>query len=187
MAKQYFSVDRRGFYKAGGTLGLYKQNPAPAPLMTVGTHITPAILENHLLSLFPEGLSLHGWDYMTRQCLMPLPHAVGADYSVILEQVLEYVRRTAFAEHPSRLQSYFAFDSMADAVNFRASGGQPQNPIYLLNPSHALQMDQEWLRLGHQNAIGSYCAHQYWMGAASPAQDWEYMLVTPIDVVQQVA
>jgi hypothetical protein len=188
MEIQYFSLDRRGFYKAGETLGLYQQNPLPnSSYVSVGTHITPNILQKHLLTLFPKGLSLHGWEYMTRPCLMQLPNAVGADYSVTLELVLEYVRRAAFMGQPSRLQSYFAFDSLSDVINFRAGFGQLHQPIYLLKPSQTIQLDQEWLRLGHQNAIGTYCAHQYWSEAASTTPKWEHILVPPIHVVKQVA
>jgi hypothetical protein len=58
MTIEYFSVDRRGCYKVGNDLGLFKQNPAKIPLQSVEDFITPQDLEIHLNQLFPDGLFL---------------------------------------------------------------------------------------------------------------------------------
>jgi hypothetical protein len=122
--------------------------PLAAQFLSVEDFIAPDQLRDHLQHLFPNGLSLHGWDYLTRrQLLIQVPgHPVQADYSLSLELLVEYVRRAAFPDHPSRLQSYFAFGSLEEATSSR-TGGQP---IYRLDADVALQLDQRWLRHGHQ-------------------------------------
>lgn len=185
MAIDYFSVDRRGFYKAGGTLGLFKQNPlAGYGFLSVEDFIGPQDLKAHLEELFPDGLSLHGWDYMTRHTdFLNSRGNTYSDYSVTLELVLEYVRRSSFVGSPSRLQSYFAFDSLPEVMAFKV-GNQP---VYRLDADKVMQADQCWLRLGNQNAVGSFAAHKFWSGAGATNPKWEHMLVPPVRVLEQVA
>jgi hypothetical protein len=65
MTGEFYSVDRRGFYKVGGTLGLFEADPYRRPLYgsSEGWYKT-SDLQDHLRKLFPGGLSLHGWEWM---------------------------------------------------------------------------------------------------------------------------
>lgn len=185
MSADYFSVDRRGFYREGETLSLFEDNPLSGRvLLAVEDFITPDHLHDHLKQLFPDGLSLHGWDYISRQpLLIQVPgHPVQADYNLSLELLVEYVRRAAFPNLPSRLQSYFAFASLGEAKGFK-TGDQP---IYRVRADLVLQRDQRWLRHGHQNAIASYAAHRYWSGAAATNPKWEHMMVPPVRVLERI-
>ena len=184
MTTEYFSVDRRGFYKAGGTLDLFKQNPFKHSFLSIAKHVTPENLSTHLQRLFPSGLSLHGWANMTY-------HQDWSDYStsnsyaiydLTLELLLEYVRRAMFPQRPSRMQCYFAFDSLEGARAFR-SGTQP---IYRVHSDKVLRLDQEWLTYGDQSVIASYSAHNYWSGTATTQPKWEHMLVPPVQVLDQI-
>jgi hypothetical protein len=190
MTIEYFSVDRRGCYKTGTNLGLFTQIPTRAPLQPVEDFITQQDLELHLSQLFPNGLSQHGWDYITRPSLLQpqAPGPVYADYSVTLELVIEYVRRAAFANCTSRLQSYFAFSSLEEAKIFRSSQGPNASnlPVYRIHSDKVMKADQRWLRLGTQNAIGSFAIHKFWSGAAATRPKWEYMLAAPVRVLEQV-
>ena len=191
MTDQYFSLDRRGFYKIGGTLNLFKQNPLPnVASIPLPNGVTQPDLQKHLEELFPDGLSLHGWTYMDWFTDFINSRGVAyANYMVTLELVLEYVRRSFFADCPSRLQSYFAYTSLSEVQAFRQKqgAGEANAPIYRLQADKVIKVDQAWLRLGNQNIIGSFCAHQYWSGAASPNPEWEHALAQPILVVGQVA
>ena len=196
MSVQYFSLDRRGFYKVGEDLGLYKKNPfVHSPLVTVLNLVAQDDLQKHLNDIFPDGLSLHGWDYMTRASLvssyMPQPpHAfvpiTTYDHSTILELVLEYVRRSTFADCPSRLQSYFAYTSLSKAQDFQQKNGKTHHKIYRLYADRVIKVDQTWLKLGTQNALGSYFANRFWSSIGSPTPEWEHMLVPPVHVVEQI-
>jgi Protein of unknown function (DUF2441) len=182
---KYFSVDRRGFYRAGGRLDLFRENPLKHSFLSVQKHITPTNLANHLRKLFPNGLSLHGWDHMTR-------HQDWTDYStsnsyanydITLELLLEYVRRSMFPQRPSRMQCYFAFDSLEGAKGFRAG----EQSIFRLRSEKVLRLDQGWLTYGDQSVVASYCAHNYWSGTATTEPKWEYVLVPPVEVLERVA
>jgi hypothetical protein len=137
MTTEFFSVDRRGLYKIGDTLTLFKQNPLSSTFLAVEDFIAPGELAAHLSVLFPDGLSLRGWDYMTRHLDFLTKAGTStcyASYDATLELVLEYVRRAAFRHHPSRLQSYFAFASLDDAKAFRVG----TQPIYRLHANAAV-------------------------------------------------
>ena len=73
---------------------------------------------------FPDGLSRHGWDYMTTSVDYVI-HRPNQQHYILyvpqIELVFELVRRTDFPDRPSRLQSYFAFESLADAQSFERS------------------------------------------------------------------
>jgi hypothetical protein len=187
MTSEYFSVDRRGFYKVGGMLELFKQNPFPwTTFLPVEGLVAPKDLEMHLMELFPDGISLHGWHYMTSHNDFLIKHGTTihyANYEATLELVLEYVRCAFFPQCGSRLQSYFAFSSLEAALAFRTNG----NPIYRLEASSVQKFDQNWLRHGNQSVTGSYSAHKYWSGKASPNPKWEHLLTTPVRVLEQVA
>ena len=188
MPIQYFSLDRRGFYRVGESLGLFQQNPLTnSPLRSVPNLVAPEDLQRHLEELFPDGLSLHGWAYMS--WYTDFLNSQGnqyVNYSSTLELAFEYVRRSSFAECPSRLQCYFAFSSLDEARVFRATSGQANQPIYRLSADRVVQADQVWLRLGNQIAAASFYAYKFWSGAASPTPKWEHMLVPPVQVLEQM-
>jgi hypothetical protein len=183
---EYFSVDRRGFYTEGGTLTLYKQNPIQNAPVVAGDFGSMNDVQSHLARLFPDGLSLHGWDYMTRNTKIT-PGSDGqhyVEYSNALEIFIEYVRRASFPGLHSRLQSYFAFTSAEEARNFSAKNGS--KPVYKLHAERVFRYDQKWLRLGHQSAYTSYAAEQYWSGSATPEPTWEYLLAAPVSVMERI-
>jgi hypothetical protein len=184
----YFSVDRRGCYEGVEALILHKNSPAPGYKVGTETSVTPAAtveeISAHLVDLFPDGLSLHGWDYLTR-------HRSDTDVSTgkvpqdtSVELVLEFIRRSKFPDHHSRLQSYFAFSDIGQARAFsQNSGGKP---IYRLSADRVLRLDWNWLRFGRQAAFNTYAASKYWSGAATASPNWEYLLAPPVRVLERV-
>src|SRR5215472_10858440 len=59
-----YSVDKHGSYCAGGSLILWTQDPKNRPFWRVPGRFEKKELEDHLVELFPEGLSPHGWRFM---------------------------------------------------------------------------------------------------------------------------
>ena len=59
-----YSVDKHGSYRAGGSLILLTQDPKKRPFWRVPGRFEKKELEDHLVELFPEGLSPHGWRHM---------------------------------------------------------------------------------------------------------------------------
>lgn len=102
----FYSVDRRGHYRIGKDLGLFRENPLPYQILAKPGLATPTDLQVHLRQIFPSGLSLHGWNYMTRIGDNPVLRDIAyTPYETTLELILEYVRRTTFPKLPSRLES----------------------------------------------------------------------------------
>ncbi|MDW9634559.1 hypothetical protein GYB73_00925 [Sinorhizobium meliloti] len=173
-----YSADRRGLYRNGPlTLML---SPPVTGIGFLNSHrgdFTADDIYQHVLNLFPEGLSIHGWDFATVRNWRQISETeTTLEHNPAIELAFEYVRRSNFPEKPSRLQSYFAFD---DADRVRAFSDAP---IFEVKPANAFKFDMTWLNVSNQLAIASYNAHQYWGGAASATPDWEYLLVPPVEI-----
>src|SRR5262249_1360323 len=144
-----YSVDRRGFSWPDGELGLWPKDPMKSPFWCVPGRFEKKELEDHLLELFPEGLSVHAWQY--------LPHLHDfrtntvandgfANQTWQVERTLEMVRRAALPKMNSHLQSYFASETLDTARNFRNDA----QAIYRTQSGNGFRADQNWLSLGAQ-------------------------------------
>lgn len=176
----FYSADRRGFY-GRGQLMLQKEpyDDALNFLSSPRGNFSAEDNRQHLLSLFPDGLSLHGWDFALRRSTVPLSNgAVLLDPSCVVEMMFEYVRRASFPELPARFQSFFAFNNLEDVKAFAN-----QLPIYQVTSTNVFKFDQNWLTTGDQISMIYYNADRYWSGAATPMPKWEYLLVPPVTAV----
>jgi hypothetical protein len=184
-----YSVDRRGFYAVGGTLGLFKRDPRPGaqPFLNSGDNwFSAADLAAHVEALYPDGLSLHGWEYMTWRLVPftePNSRIAFTPNERAIELVFEYVRAASFPKQPSRFQSYFGWESLDEA---RIIATQSGRPIYRIESDRTVRLDMQWLGLSDQNAIASYQAHKYWSGVATPQPKWEVLMVSPVRVVETI-
>jgi hypothetical protein len=163
----FYSVDRSGFYQTAGTLDLWQQDPLPGrPFWRLPDWFEADDLRAHVAELFPDGLSLHGWQYMVERHDFIRPtnsDALFVNHNMVVELVFEYVRRAVFPSRCSRFQSFFAWESLEMARAFRKEG----QALYRVESSSIFRADQSWLTLGVQNAIASLSAHRYWSGAPS--------------------
>ncbi len=176
--KRLFSVDRRGLYGAGPLVLTKNTYPIFRNIESTPLYTGDAV-DAHVEELFPEGLSIHGWLYATHSTQV----GEGANISAALELVFEFVRRSSFPHMPSRMQCFFAFEELDRVVSF-ASQTHTVFRVVELRPMDSFRLDMNWLKLAPQTAGLSYFAHQYWSGAASPAPDWEYLLVPPVEVIE---
>src|SRR5690606_23011516 len=126
--------------------------------------------------LYPDGLSPHGWGYMTIRFGSPLLQGGGCGLpnEPIMELIFEYVRRTDYADRPSRLQSFFAYDSLE-----KAKQEFPNTQIVRFVSEHHFRCDQTWLNVSHQIAVAEFNAHRYWSGDASSTPEWEFLITPP--------
>ena len=180
-----FSVDKHGSYCAGGSLVLWAQDPKNRPFWRVPGRFEKKELEDHLVELFPEGLSPHGWRYMLDRYEF-IRDAISSDAFVNhtwqVEFTFEMVRRAAFPKMNSRFQSYFAWETLDAARGFRKDA----QSIYRTQAEKGFRADQNWLTLGTQGVATSLCAHRYWSGAASSESLWEIVLCAPVRIVDKV-
>ena len=180
-----YSVDTHGSYCAGGTLELWTQDPNKRPFWRVPGRFEKKELEDHLIELFPEGLSPHGWRYMLDRFDFirdPINNDAFVNHTWQVEFAFEMVRRAAFPKRNSRFQSYFAWETLDAARSFRRDG----QTIYRAQAEKGFRADQNWLTLGTQGVATSLCAHRYWSGAASSESLWEIVLYAPVRIVDRV-
>src|SRR6516225_10070822 len=117
-----YSVDKHGSYCAGGSLILLTQDPKNRPFWRVPGRFEKKELEDHLVELFPEGLSPYGWRHMLdRHDFLrdPITNDAFVNHTWQVELVFEMVRRAAFPKINSRFQSYFAWETLDAARSFR--------------------------------------------------------------------
>ena len=110
-----YSVDTHGSYCAGGSLRLWTKDPKKRPLWRVPGRFEKKELEHHLVELFPEGLSRHGWRHMLdRHDFLrdPITNDAFVNHTWQVEFTFEMVRRAAFPKINSRFQSYFAWETL---------------------------------------------------------------------------
>ena len=178
-----YSVDRRGVYVVGGSLDLLPQGPHQTPLLEQPGRWTAQDLIDLQKSLFPNGLSRHGWQYLFDQ-KAGLPGPDGEAYSAhgwMVELVFESFRLAHHPGRPSRLVSYFAWQTLDQARTFKG----PQQHIYELE-GEGFVADQVWLTLGIQGIASYYNAEKYWSGAGSANPRWEVVLPAPVKVTRLI-
>ena len=182
----FYSVDRSGLYQTGGTLDLWQQDPVLGrPFWRLPDSFEAGDLRAHVAELFPDGLSLHGWQYMVERHDFIRPtnsDALFVNHNMVVELVFEYVRRAVFPSRRSRFQSFFAWESLEMARAFRKEG----QALYRVESNSIFRADQSWLTLGVQNAIASLAAHRYWSGAPSGPPRWEILLAPPVHVMERI-
>lgn len=178
LPKKFYSADRRWLYR-DGPLVLTKNTYPTLKRMKDDFLVSSEDLDRHVLDMFPEGLSIHGWFYAALSArYRDLMHPDAAQ-----EIVFEYVRRAAFPHMPSRFQCFFAFDDL-DRVKAFAAATSPVYRVVELRAEKFVRLDMNWVIIPKQTAGLSYVAHQYWSGAATGKPDWEYLLVPPVDVIE---
>lgn len=165
-----YMVDRRALLAEGRTVGLVHYDD-----------ICPLELQAHVDTLFPDGVSVHGEQYLLRNASDPKLASPN------IEMLFEYVRRACFPSRPSRFQSYFGCETIDQARYFRERHGDPLNGIWLVEAERSFTADMHFLQRGSSVLVGSYFAQQYWQGVASEDPFWEVLLVPPVGVLSRVA
>jgi len=169
-----YTVDRLGTLKPGMVIQLQQHRD-----------ISPQYLQDHVDSLFPDGVSSHGERYFLQA------GSKGNIASPAIELLFEYIRKTSFSNKPSRFESFFACESIDDAKSFRSQFGSHEQKIFEIQsdgPKHKCNM--KLLHNDLSNLYFSYAAHQYWLGnqgISELGEFWEIILSLPVkvgDVVQ---
>ena len=93
-----------------------------------------------------------------------------------------------FPSCPSRFQSVFAFENIAQAVNFKNRYGRPNSLIWEVESDVAFKADMGLLTLQGSLLWASYNAHRYWRGFSSGNNPvWEYLLSPSVRVIREIA
>jgi hypothetical protein len=181
-----FTVDRTGSLHEDQTVKLTTEDPYSSPYYEIPGLFVGVDLHEHLMNIFPDGLSMHGWNYLKhRHTFGTVPNFVH-ETVYLTEMNLEYVRRSFFNDQPSRFQSIFACNTVNDATIFRSNFGLPDNNIYEIECEQFRKFDMNLIFLGTQNITGSFLAHKYWSGESGKNPFWEYIVGLPIKVSKKV-
>ncbi len=128
--------------------------------------------------LFPEGLSQFGNDILKA----PAGHDVKE-----MELTLEVARRSISDgnDRPSRLASFFAFESLSDAIQYRSElRGGGDAPIWRVEACKSFRADMRFrnrrLRVSQSDAF------LYWNQEQTETPLWEHLLTFPVHVVDRV-
>ena len=177
-----YTVDRLSRLSAGTILGL-----------TIHRTVQPSLLQTHVDSLFPRGVTEHGNGYFLNG--KQSATAVSAN----IELLFEYVRRSHYPDAPSRFESVFACETVADAQHFRSAPGwgNPGAPIWEVEATTTgFRADMTCLALQGSILIASCVAHRYWnqqdndfvsLGGPATPPFWELLLAPPVRVLGRVA
>lgn len=203
----YYHVDRAGSLSVGMELPLLNDFDSP------GWSVDG--FGSMLESLFPEGISKHGLQYLRPPAYPEESLNDEAELRMrVLEQNLELCRRAAFPDRPSRFQSIFCVESISDLLAWPELLA-PGFAIYEIEPlppgastSHnpnrapfradAAHLAGGCLQTQEGNARGMILmdyslsrdygnASRYWSGCASPHPKWEWAVPLPVRVAARAA
>ncbi|AMY21470.1 hypothetical protein [Rhodococcoides fascians] len=167
----FYTVDRAGMLKPDLILGLERYDD-----------IDPVVLQGHLDSLFPNGITKHGEQYLAQgDSTLQLA-------SPAIELIWENVRRARFSSAPSRFQSTFATEGIDSARRFRDEYGQGVGSIWTVEATISFEADMTLLHTGPSALVTSYCADLYWSQRQNPQCHpiWESLLTPPVRVIERI-
>lgn len=179
----FYTIDRSGALVPGLVI---RNTPASYsyahPVINPGLEAASEI-ESVLNTYFSNGLSVHGRQYG----LQPYPFVQGGLPSTqIIELAAELVRRLYAPDRPSRMQSMFACETLADAQAFRSERGVPHARIFEIDASEFFRADMRLLHLGAAFGSTINLMQKYWQGVASAVPFWEFLLPGSVTVIAQV-
>jgi hypothetical protein len=131
-------------------------------------------------------ISQHGYSYLFDRPPIKSDPSKSANVNGLCELLFEFVRLQDFPERPSRLQAFFAFQDITDAINFRNKSTIGEYPIWEVEADDHFCADMNLVRFGHKGVDAFANAHKYWSGDGSEQPLWECLLIPPVTVVRQV-
>lgn len=166
----FYTLDRLGALALGSTLTL-----------TTFNDIQPPFLQEHVDTMFPNGVSRHGDSYFLSQPQQSNP------VNEVVELLAEYIRRAHYPLRPSRFQSWFGTESVQGARDFRTEFAGGSGAIWRVRSQESFRADMRLLTLQNSNLVRSWRVHQYWEGQTNSVSPfWEMLLVPPIEVLELV-
>lgn len=177
----YIHVDRGRQLASGDVIELERYRREESRLMLLAPCLDAEFVR-HLERLMEEGISLHGAQYL----LMPQQKP---DFdSMAIELAYEAYRAKHCPEQPSRLQAFFAFADIADAVRFC---GDTSCIYRVRSQAAAHKYDMNALKLSYDPQQQEAYAARYWRGEplsmdATYQPQWEILLTLPVEIVSRV-
>ncbi|MNW44388.1 hypothetical protein D3C74_216220 [compost metagenome] len=148
-------------------------------------YVEPAILKTILDKRYPNGLSLHGDKYYGQ------PASKETLQDILTENIYEYERKLYFPDRPSRLQSFFASETIEGAMFWVSRIGVKNYTIWEIEfpDDRFVKLDAAWLGVNKDDLsflVAAYFAEKYWSGEASENPQWELLIQTPVKIISSV-
>ena len=180
------------------------------------SELSASVQNSQLVRAFPNGISYHGKRYLEIEAphmryvvegqFVPVIHLDALKYasneacSKMIELVFELVRRSCFADQPSRLNSFFAVKNISDLDKWFTAEDQRNARIFELDaPEHTPRYDANFLKEGLALTCNETywkldfstsrifdVACMYWSGASSEQPKYEYLVQLPTTPIRQL-
>ena len=179
----YYHVDRSGKLEIGNKLQL---NSRWSDLFF--QEISKSINKNDITSFFeeiyPEGLSNHGIQYLIGANLI-IKNQIGqhTDFTNVIPMIelkLEETRRRKFGHYTSRMQSFYCFETMVDAIAFGKSVNCER--ILIVDGEKNGKFDMNQIYLGGKLYHAEIYSDRYWNSVGSINPKWEILLKFPVTI-----
>ncbi len=183
MPRYYYHADRRTSLKPGQVISLTCNRTDLAQFNTDRAHFLSALL--------PDGITQHGWGYLIDDHRQP-PHE---DTNGMIEILAEWIRQARYPHRPSRLQSFFAWRSLADARAFmqdsilaQSAGTLPHSTIWEVEADEPVfESDMNRLSLGNCWLDAMMFLDCYWRQDYTPKPRVEVLLTPPIRIIRSAS
>lgn len=144
---------------------------------------------NRLETMFPDGISNHGKQYLIDSWLILEQNGVRINYAPVeplMEVVLELVRRSEFPNLPSRMSSMFCWESLDCANNFISNNNLTNVNVYEVEAEDYFVGDMSIIFLGGQLIHSLELARKYWAGEKGPNPILEAIVPLPVKIGKQI-
>lgn len=175
---KFYTVDRGEFLHNTTRLELLKRDPLERIVYSLeGFHSQRDSIE-HINKLFPDGLSMHGWQYILNRhdFIKTQDSSIFWDHSTSVELLFESIRRERYGHVQSRFQSYFAWLNLEDAINFCPPGKK----VYEVEAENFHIGDMKLLTMSVQGAIALLYGNKYWNSEFTNNPQKEVLLKPPV-------
>lgn len=147
--------------------------------------VNPPFLKDIIDQRYPEGLSAHGDKYYAQQANKDTLQ------DILTENIYEYERKLHYPYKPSRLQSFFASETIEDTMLWVAKLGLVNYTIWEVEfeDDQFVKLDASWLGVDKDNLsflVAAYFAEKYWSGESNSRPEWELLIKVPVKVLSAV-
>jgi hypothetical protein len=168
-----YHIDRLNKLKPGMTIKLENIN------------VNPTVLKDIIDQRYPEGLSAHGEKYYAQQANRDTLQ------DILTENIYEYERKLYYPHKPSRLQSFFASETMDEAMLWVSKIGLMNYTIWEVefDDDQFVKLDASWLGVDKDNLsflVAAHFAGKYWRGESNSMPEWELLVKAPIKILSAV-
>lgn len=181
---EFYTVARHDI-SSKTSLDLFKRDNTP--IYELQNFFTQDDAKNLIDSLYPNGLSSHGRQYLydKYEWLYDQQGKSYVSYLHIIEVTFELVRLLKFPDKPSRFTSLFGCETLEDARRFKTERCNNSGEIYKVSTDKFFKADMHLLYTATipGNII---IAEKYWKGEASSNPFWEILMQAPVAIIEKV-